>query len=142
MSSYIGRFFFVTFRRAHSIFSLIWFVFGLLGWYSQYFATLTFIYERIKYLLPRCKECYKTHYDGQMVAKFLWYVSQICCNKSKYILTSDEIPDSFEAFHRLNKLSITSNQSSTDSHSSALVASGGCERTSFTCREGSVKIYK
>uniref|UniRef100_A0A5K1ARJ7 Retrotransposon gag domain-containing protein n=1 Tax=Nymphaea colorata TaxID=210225 RepID=A0A5K1ARJ7_9MAGN len=38
---------------------------------SQYFATVKATYERLKFLRPPCKSCYKSHFEPTMVAKFL-----------------------------------------------------------------------
>lgn len=71
-----------------------------------------------------------------MLEKFLGGLSHENSMAKINIITSDEMPDLSEAFHRLNKLSMIISHPAIDSNSSMLVALGGHGRENFTSRGG------
>ncbi|KAF3786683.1 hypothetical protein EJ110_NYTH24850 [Nymphaea thermarum] len=114
---------------------------------SQYFATLTAAYERLKALRPPCQHCYASHVETGMVAKFLSDLSSEYSVAKSQILTGSELPDLADTYNRLNRFAATLSQTTLDTPVSALVISGGRGPSSFggtrgrDC-EGSSKAYK
>ncbi|KAF3792378.1 hypothetical protein EJ110_NYTH10418 [Nymphaea thermarum] len=75
---------------------------------SQYFATLTAAYERLKALRPPCQHCYASHVE-----------------------TGSELPDLADTYNRLSRFAATLSQTTLDTPVSALVISGGRGPSSF-----------
>ncbi|KAF3786508.1 hypothetical protein EJ110_NYTH11712 [Nymphaea thermarum] len=92
---------------------------------SQYFATLTTAYERIKALRPPCQHCYASHVETGIVAKFLYGLSSEYFVAKSQILTGSELPDLADTYNRLSRLAATLSQNTHDTLVSALVTSGG-----------------
>ncbi|KAF3771737.1 hypothetical protein EJ110_NYTH59400 [Nymphaea thermarum] len=92
---------------------------------SQYFATLTAAYERLKALRPPCQHCYASHCETGMVAKFLSSLSPEYSAAKSQILTGSDLPDLTDTYNRLSYLAVTLSQNTHDTPVSALVISGG-----------------
>ncbi|KAF3786845.1 hypothetical protein EJ110_NYTH24303 [Nymphaea thermarum] len=92
---------------------------------SQYFATLTAAYERLKALRPPCQHCYASHAETGMVAKFLSGLSSEYSVAKSQILTGSELPDLADTYNRLSRFAATLSQTTHDTPVSALVISGG-----------------
>ncbi|KAF3785131.1 hypothetical protein EJ110_NYTH28778 [Nymphaea thermarum] len=74
---------------------------------SQYFATLTAAYERLKALRPPCQHCYASHAETGMVAKFLSGLSSEYSVAKSQILTGSELPDLADTYNRLSRFAAT-----------------------------------
>ncbi|XP_049932639.1 uncharacterized protein LOC126409898 [Nymphaea colorata] len=98
---------------------------------SQYFATLTAAYERLKALRPPCQHCYASHVETGMVAKFLSGLSSEYSVAKSQILTGSELPDLADTYNRLSRFAATLSQTTHDIPVSALVISGGRGPSSF-----------
>ncbi|KAF3776686.1 hypothetical protein EJ110_NYTH47620 [Nymphaea thermarum] len=98
---------------------------------SQYFATLTAAYERLKALRPPCKHCYASHFETGMVAKFLSGLSEKYSVAKSQILTESDLPDLADTYNRLSRLAVTLTRPTHDTPVSALVVSGGHGHSSF-----------
>ncbi|XP_049936413.1 uncharacterized protein LOC126410518 [Nymphaea colorata] len=98
---------------------------------SQYFATLTAAYERLKALRPPCKHCYASHFENSMVAKFLSGLPLEYSVAKSQILTGSDLPDLADTYNRLSRLAVTLTQATHDTPVSALVMSGGHGHSSF-----------
>ncbi|KAF3781891.1 hypothetical protein EJ110_NYTH35326 [Nymphaea thermarum] len=98
---------------------------------SQYFATLTAAYERLKALRPPCQHCYASHVETSMVAKFLSGLSSEYSVAKSQILTGSELPDLANTYNRLSRFAATLSQTTHDTPVSALVISGGRGPSSF-----------
>ncbi|KAF3771673.1 hypothetical protein EJ110_NYTH59828 [Nymphaea thermarum] len=92
---------------------------------SQYFATVKATYERLKFLRPPCKSCYKSHFEPTMVAKFLAGLSPEYAAAKDQMLTGSEIPKLSDAYNRLSRLAISLSQPTGETSASALVVGGG-----------------
>ncbi|KAF3776077.1 hypothetical protein EJ110_NYTH49167 [Nymphaea thermarum] len=92
---------------------------------SQYFATVKATYERLKFLRPPCKSCYKSHFEPTMVAKFLAGLSPEYATAKDQMLTGSEIPDLSDAYNRLSRLAISLSQPTGVTPASALAVGGG-----------------
>ncbi|KAF3771961.1 hypothetical protein EJ110_NYTH56987 [Nymphaea thermarum] len=103
---------------------------------SQYFATLTATYERLKALRPPCKHCYASHFETGMVAKFLSGLSSEYSVAKSQILTGSDLPDLADTYNRLSRLAVTLSQPTHDTPVSALVISGGRGHSSFAGMRG------
>ncbi|KAF3785551.1 hypothetical protein EJ110_NYTH27505 [Nymphaea thermarum] len=98
---------------------------------SQYFATLTVPYERLKALRPPCQHCYASHVETGMVAKFQSGLSSEYSMAKSQILTGSELPDLADTYNWLSHFAATLSQSTLDTPVSALVISGGRGPSSF-----------
>ncbi|KAF3780196.1 hypothetical protein EJ110_NYTH39816 [Nymphaea thermarum] len=87
---------------------------------TQYFATLTAAYERLKALRPPCKHCYASHFEIGMVAKFLSGLSSEYSVAKSQILTSSDLPDLADTYNRLSRLAVSLTQPTHDTLVSAL----------------------
>ncbi|KAF3789137.1 hypothetical protein EJ110_NYTH19336 [Nymphaea thermarum] len=92
---------------------------------SQYFATVKATYERLKFLRPPCKSCYKSHFEPTMVAKFLAGLSPEYVAAKDQMLTGSEIPELSDAYDRLSRLAISLSQPTGVTSTSALAVGGG-----------------
>ncbi|KAF3781664.1 hypothetical protein EJ110_NYTH36296 [Nymphaea thermarum] len=92
---------------------------------SQYFATVKATYERLKFLRPPCKSCYKSHFEPTMVAKFLAGLSPEYAAAKDQMLTGSEIPDLSDAYNRLSCLAISLSQPAGVTPASALAVGSG-----------------
>ncbi|XP_031487616.1 uncharacterized protein LOC116255769 [Nymphaea colorata] len=92
---------------------------------SQYFAIVKATYERLKFLRPPCKSCYKSHFEPTMVAKFLAGLSPEYAAAKDQMLTGSEIPDLSDAYNRLSRLAISLSQPAGVTPASALAVGGG-----------------
>ncbi|XP_031493245.1 uncharacterized protein LOC116259523 [Nymphaea colorata] len=95
---------------------------------SQYFATVKATYERLKFLPPPCKSCYKSHFELTMVAKFLAGLSPEYVAAKDQMLIGSEIPDLSDAYNRLSRLAISLSQPAGVTPASALTVGGGRSR--------------
>ncbi|KAF3779027.1 hypothetical protein EJ110_NYTH42346 [Nymphaea thermarum] len=98
---------------------------------SQYFATLTAAYERLKALRPPCQHCYASHVETGMVAKFLSGLSSEYSVAKSQILTGSELSDLAYTYNRLSRFAATLTQNTLDTPVSALVILGGRGPSSF-----------
>ncbi|KAF3788925.1 hypothetical protein EJ110_NYTH05935 [Nymphaea thermarum] len=98
---------------------------------SQYFATLTAAYERLKALCPPCQHCYASHVETGMVAKFLSGLSSEYSVAKSQILTGSELPDLADMYNRLSRFAATLSHNTLDTSVSALVISLGRGPSSF-----------
>ncbi|KAF3771566.1 hypothetical protein EJ110_NYTH60163 [Nymphaea thermarum] len=103
---------------------------------SQYFATLTAAYERLKALRPPCKHCYASHFETGMVEKFLSRLSSEFSVAKSQILTGSDLPDLADTYNRLSRLVVTLSQPTHDTPVSTLVISGGRGHSSFAGTRG------
>ncbi|KAF3784556.1 hypothetical protein EJ110_NYTH29949 [Nymphaea thermarum] len=103
---------------------------------SQYFATLTTAYERLKALRPPCQHCYASHVETGMVAKFLSGLSSEYSVTKSQILTGSELPDLADTYNRLSHFAATLSQTTHDTPVSALVISEGRDPSSFEGTRG------
>ncbi|KAF3772223.1 hypothetical protein EJ110_NYTH58451 [Nymphaea thermarum] len=103
---------------------------------SQYFATLTAAYERLKALRPLCKHCYASHFETGMVAKFLSGLSSKYSVEKSQILTSNDLPDLADTYNRLSRLAVTLTHATHDTLVSTLVMSRGRGHSSFVGSRG------
>ncbi|KAF3779820.1 hypothetical protein EJ110_NYTH38114 [Nymphaea thermarum] len=98
---------------------------------SQYFATLTAAYERLKAIRPPCQHCYASHFETGMVAKFLSDLSPEYSLAKSQIFTGNDLLDLADTYNRLSRLAVTLSQNTQDTPVSALVISGGRVPSSF-----------
>ncbi|KAF3775405.1 hypothetical protein EJ110_NYTH50438 [Nymphaea thermarum] len=92
---------------------------------SQYFATVKATYERLKFLRPPCKSCYKSHFEPTMVAKFLAGLSHEYAATKDQMLTGSEIPELSDAYNRLSRFAISLSQPTGVTPASALAVGSG-----------------
>ncbi|XP_031497168.1 uncharacterized protein LOC116262168 [Nymphaea colorata] len=92
---------------------------------SQYFATVKATYERLKFLRPPGKSCYKPHFEPTMVAKFLAGLSPKYTAAKDQMLTRSEIPNLSDAYNRLSHLAISLSHPAGVTPASALAVGGG-----------------
>ncbi|KAF3780517.1 hypothetical protein EJ110_NYTH38653 [Nymphaea thermarum] len=103
---------------------------------SQYFATLTTAYERLKALRPPCKHYNASYFETSMVAKFLsGLYSEYFVAKSQILIGSD-FPDLADTYNRLSRLAVTLSQPTHDTPVFAIVISGGRGHSSFVDMRG------
>ncbi|KAF3772803.1 hypothetical protein EJ110_NYTH56920 [Nymphaea thermarum] len=82
-------------------------------------------YERLKFLRPPCKSCYKSHFEPTMVAKFLAGLSPEYAAAKDQMLTGSEIPDLSDAYNKLSRLAISLSQPAGVTPASALAVGSG-----------------
>ncbi|KAF3771631.1 Pentatricopeptide repeat-containing protein [Nymphaea thermarum] len=92
---------------------------------SQYFATVKATYERLKFLRPPCKSCYKSHFEPTMVAKFLVGLFPEYAAAKDQMLTGSEISDLSDAYNKLSRLAISLSQPAGVTPASALAVGSG-----------------
>ncbi|KAF3774205.1 hypothetical protein EJ110_NYTH53680 [Nymphaea thermarum] len=98
---------------------------------SQYFATLTAAYERLKALRPLCQHCYASHFQTDMVEKFLYDLSSEYSVAKSQILIGSDLSDLADTYNRLSRLAATLSQNTHDRLVSTLVILGGRGPSSF-----------